>query len=192
MPEVLICDWNGTLIGYSNEKPLLESLASDIYKSSIPSDLLRILRMSMARPKLKKLLDRWYKEKGIDFVVETYRIFNENVINGISTDRLYKYIDNYANSAQIQQQLDNRLLDIVKAWYQSGKVTGIFSAACACGIERILRVADYFQYIDFVEANGITRTEDIANGIEINIFGHKRAHRFQEDSVISVEFARFH
>ena len=32
----IICDWNGTLIEYRDEKPILERVARDLFKASIP------------------------------------------------------------------------------------------------------------------------------------------------------------
>ncbi len=34
--HAIICDWNGTVIEYRDEKPILESIATDLFKASIP------------------------------------------------------------------------------------------------------------------------------------------------------------
>ena len=35
-PDTIICDWNGTLIEYPDERPVLENTARDVFRASFP------------------------------------------------------------------------------------------------------------------------------------------------------------
>jgi hypothetical protein len=43
--NTIICDWNGTLIAYRDERPVLETMTVDLFKASFPFHPLRRLRI---------------------------------------------------------------------------------------------------------------------------------------------------
>jgi phosphoglycolate phosphatase-like HAD superfamily hydrolase len=51
--KYLICDWNGTLIGFNNEKPLFQAIGKEIFKSALPFNVGRIVRMQKAKEQKK-------------------------------------------------------------------------------------------------------------------------------------------
>ncbi len=172
--DAIICDWNGTLIEYRDERPLLETIAIDVFRASLPFHPFRMTRILKARRQLETL----YREKRLaadfDFVRAMFTIYNEKIINGTPVSIIRRSIEQYANSQLTQQALDHRVLRTVKECHRSGKMTGILSAGYKYGIERVLTVAGYHQYFDFCEADHLK--EGGGRAIEFGLVIYKRKH----------------
>lgn len=171
--DIVICDWNGTIIRDQDERPILESIAVDLFKASIPFHPFRMARILKARRELEKLYREGLQETDFDFVREMSKIYNESIINGLPVPFMRRSVDKYANRQQTQAKLDHRVLRPIRECHQAGKTTGIFSAGYKYGIERILTVAGYNQYFDFCEADHLK--EDGGRAIEfgLNIYKNK-------------------
>ncbi len=171
--NAILCDWNGTVIQYRNESPLLESVAKDLFKASIPLHPLRMARILRAKKELKSLQMEANHEAEYDVVKETFRIYNTKIINGVPASLIRRSVATYAHRRQTQDKLDYRLLRPVKECHQAGKSTGIFSAGYGYGIEMILTVAGYNTYFDFYEADHLCEVSGRAIGFGLNIYKRK-------------------
>jgi len=171
--DAIICDWNGTVIEYRDEKPMLESIATDLFKASIPFHPFRMVRILKARGELETLYREGRRQAEFDFVEEMFRIYNERIINGLPVSFVCRSVDKYANRQQTQAKLDHRVLRPIKERHQGGKTTGIFSAGYKYGIERILTVAGYNEYFDFCEADHLEEEGVRAIEFGLNIYKNK-------------------
>jgi phosphoglycolate phosphatase-like HAD superfamily hydrolase len=171
--EALISDWNGTLIEYRNEVPILESVAIDAFRASIPFHPLRVLRILKARGQLQALRRQGRPETDFDFVKEMFRVFNQMVISGLPISLIRDSFEKYANSPETQSKLDLRLLRLIKEFHEAGKTTGILSAGYHYGIERVLTVAGYRQCFDFFEADEFRGENGRVIEFGLNIYRNK-------------------
>jgi len=175
-PDAVVCDWNGTLIRYRDERPLLESLAIDLFQASLPLHPLRTLRILRARRPLKALYKARRHDQDFDFVVEMFQIYNKHVVNGVPLYHVHRSIERYARSPATQQALDHRLLQALGECSRSGKITGILSAGNAYGIDRTLAAANTRSYFDFCEASQLTHRGGKAIAFELAIYRRKPEH----------------
>jgi phosphoglycolate phosphatase-like HAD superfamily hydrolase len=169
----LICDWNGTLIGFSSEKPLFEAIGKAIYKSAIPFNVPKLIRMQRGKSQMDELGKQWGREKDIGLIQEIFSIFNNSFIEGTPVTKILGYIDKYAVSDFVQGKLQKGLLNIVKEFSLQGKGTAIFSAACKYPIEKVVQNAGYDRYFDFIEADEIHAENGRTIGFGLNIYGRK-------------------
>lgn len=170
--DAIICDWNGTIIAYRNERPILEGIAVDVFKACFPFHPFRMARIFKARRELETLYQEGRRDNEFDFVREMFRVYNERIINGVAVSIIYRSIEKHANKRQTQAKLDHRILRPIKECHQAGKTTGIFSAGYKYGIERILAVAGYDRYFDFCEADRLR--EDDGRAVEFALDVYKR------------------
>lgn len=171
--DALICDWNGTLIEYRDERHLLENIARDLFRAYIPFHPLRMVRILRAKRKLEMLYRERRRDAEFDFVREMFKVYNEKIINGSSASFIYHSIDRYAGEEQIQAKLDHRVLRLIKEYHELGKTTGIFSAGYLYGIRKILAVAGYSQYFDFYEADHLKEDNGLVTEFGLNIYQNK-------------------
>lgn len=169
----VICDWNGTIIEYRDEKPLLESIALDVFWASVPFHPFRMARILWARRELDTLYRGGHRDGEFDFVREMFRVYNRRIIRGVPVSLIHWAVDRYANMEETQAKLDHRVLRSVKKCQQSGKTTGILSAGYKHGIETILRVAGYNGYFDFCQADRLREENGKAIEFGLNIYKNK-------------------
>ena len=168
-PDIIICDWNGTLIEYPDERPVLENTARDVFKASFPFHPFRMARIFRARRELEELYKRGRSNAEADFIRALFRIYNERIIEGMPASVILRSIERYACKRQTQAKLEHRVLRPIRECHKAGKTTGIFSAGYGYGIERILTVAGYAECFDFIEADKLkaNRRESIGFGLDI-------------------------
>lgn len=168
-PDIIICDWNGTLIEYPDERPVLENVARDVFRASFPFHPFRMARILRARKRLEGLYKKGRSEDEPDFIRALFRIYNERIIEGIPASVILNSIDKYARNRETQAKLEQRVLRPIRECHKAGKTTGIFSAGYGYGIEKILAVAGYNACFDFIEADQlkINRSEAIGFGLDI-------------------------
>ena len=171
--QLIICDWNGTLIEDRDEKPLFETVAKDLFKSSTLLHPHRMMRIIKARQELKALYLRSLQETTYDFVKEIYRIYNDKIIKGLASSFIYQSVNRYALRKKVQRKLDYRVLESIKECRQKGISTGILSAGYKYGIEKILEVAGYNKYFDFFKADDLKVINGKAITFELNIYNNK-------------------
>jgi phosphoglycolate phosphatase-like HAD superfamily hydrolase len=172
-PDVIICDWNGTLIEYPDERPVLENTARDVFKASFPFHPLRMTRILRARRELEELYRRGRGKAEAAFIRELFRIYNERIIKGVPVSVILRSIEKYAHKPQTQAKLEYRVLRPIKECHQAGKSTGIFSAGYGHGIERILAAAGYAECFDFIEADKLKENKGKAIEFGLNIYKKK-------------------
>lgn len=172
-PQVVIADWNGTLIEYRDERPVLENVARDIFKASFPFHPFRMGRILRARKELESLYNKGSHNANFDFIRELFRIYNERIINGVPISVILRSVDKYAHKQQTQSKLEHRALRPIRACHQAGKTTGIFSAGYGHGIEKILSVAGYAEDFDFIEADVLKENGGKAIEFGLNIYKRK-------------------
>lgn len=174
-PDVVIADWNGTLIEYPDERPVLENTAMDVFRASFPLHPLRMARILRARKELEALYDKGARNHDFDFIRELFHTYNDRIIRGVPISVILRSIETYAKKQQTQAKLDHRALRPIRVCHEAGKTTGIFSAGYGHGIERILSVAGYAQYFDFIEADVLKENSGKAIEFGLNIYKHKPA-----------------
>ena len=171
--EAIICDWNGTINGDRDERPILERIAVDLFKGSIPFHPFRMARLL----KTKKELDALYREKRheveFDYVIEMFSIYNQKIIKGVPVSFVRRSVENYANRQQTLEKLDYRVLRPVAERHRAGVTTGILSAGYGYGIQAILKAAGYDDCFDFYETNQLTESNGRAIAFELNIYKNK-------------------
>ena len=171
--DAVICDWNGTLIEYRDERPILENIARDLFRASIPFHPFRMVRILRARRKLEMLYREGHREAEFDFVREMFKVYNERIINGSAVSFICRSVDKYANEEQTQAKLDHRVLRLIKECHKLGKTTGVFSAGYEYGIRKILAVAGYSKYFDFYEADHLKENNGWATEFGLSIYKNK-------------------
>jgi len=172
-PDVIICDWNGTLIEYPDERPVLENTARDVFKASFPFHPLRMARIFRARRELEELYKRGRSNAEADFIRALFRVYNERIIEGVPVPVILRSIEKYARKRQTQAKLEYRVLRPIRECHQAGKTTGIFSAGYGYGIEKILAAAGYAECFDFIEADKLKANRGEAIGFGLNIYKKK-------------------
>jgi phosphoglycolate phosphatase-like HAD superfamily hydrolase len=172
-PDFIICDWNGTLIEYPDERPVLENTARDVFKASFPFHPLRMARIFRARRELEELYKRGRSNAEADFIRALFRVYNERIIEGVPVSLILHSIQKYARKPQTQAKLEHRVLRPIRECHQAGKTTGIFSAGYGYGIERILAAAEYAECFDFIEADKLKANRGEAIGFGLNIYKKK-------------------
>jgi hydroxymethylpyrimidine pyrophosphatase-like HAD family hydrolase len=171
--EVIICDWNGTLIEYRDEKPVLENTARDVFKAAFPFHPFKMMRILRARRELERLYQRAQRGNEFDYIREMFKVYNEQIIKGTSVTTILRSIERYASKPQTQAKLDHKVLRPVGERHQAGKTAGIFSAGYGHGIERILAVAGYDKDFDFIEADILKQNGGKAIGFGLDIYKKK-------------------
>jgi phosphoglycolate phosphatase-like HAD superfamily hydrolase len=171
--DVIICDWNGTLIEYPDERPVLENTARDVFKASFPFHPFRMARIFRARRELEELYRRGRSNAEPDFIRALFRIYNERIIEGVPVSVVLSSIAKYARKRQTQAKLEHRVLRPIRECHHAGKTTGIFSAGYEYGIERILAVAGYAECFDFIEADKLKTNRGEAFGFGLDIYKRK-------------------
>ena len=172
-PDVVICDWNGTLIEYRDERPVLDNTARDIFKASFPFHPLRMARILRARKELENLYTKGARNHDFDFIRELFHTYNDRIIKGVPVSWVLRSIEDYAHKPQTQAKLEHRVLRPIKECRQAGKATGIFSAGYSHGIERILAAAGYAECFDFIEADKLKENKGKAIEFGLNIYKRK-------------------
>lgn len=171
--DTIISDWNGTIIKNRDEKPILETIAIDLFKASIPFHLVRAARLLNVRAELQSLYWQGRQDTEFDFVEEMFKIYNRGVINGLPISFIHRSVDRYAARRETQQILDRRILRPIRFCHQRGKTTGILSSGYGYGIDRVLTVAGYRHYFDFREANAFKHKGGRAIEFLLNIYKNK-------------------
>jgi len=171
--DVIICDWNGTLIEYPDERPVLENTARDVFKASFPFHPFRMARIFRARRELEELYKRGRSNAEADFIRALFRVYNERIIEGVPVSVILRSIERYARKQQTQAKLELRVLRPIRECHQAGKTTGIFSAGYGYGIEKILAVGGYAECFDFIEADKFKTSRGEAIGFGLDIYKKK-------------------
>ncbi|RLC93791.1 MAG: hypothetical protein DRI40_08320 [Chloroflexi bacterium] len=172
--DAIICDWNGTIIEDRDEKPILESIAVDVFKASVPWHPARMARILKARRRLQALYKEKQRDAEFDFVIEMFRVYNDGVVRGLPVSLIHRAVQTYARKPETQAKLDHRLLRSVARCRQLVKLTGILSAGYEYGIKSILTAAGYANCFDFVEANQLREYSGKAFGFQLDIYTNKR------------------
>ena len=171
--KAIICDWNGTITAYRDEKPLMEAIAKDILRASIPFHPLKMARILRSRGKLAALYDEKRQDDNFDYVVEMFKIFNKRIIKGTSVSLITDSVERYANRPETQSELDHRILRAIKGCHQAGKTTAILSAGYRYGIERILQAAGFQNNFDLFEGDTLKVRDGRAVEFELKLYKRK-------------------
>ena len=173
--EAVISDWNGTIIDYRDEKPILEAVAVGVFRKSLPFHPSRMVRILKAHHGLRKLYAEKRRDGDFDFVKEMFRLYNHRIIRGLPVSLVYGAVEEYARKSRTQSMLDFRMLRCLKECHDAGMTAGIFSAGFRYGIESILRFAGYSRAFDFCEADDLEENDGKALGFPLKIYRNKAA-----------------
>ena len=174
--DTIISDWNGTITKDDDEKAILETIAKDLFKASIPLHLVRAARLLNVRAELEDLYWQGNQDTEFDFATEMFKIYNPQVIDGLPLSFIHRSVNRYAARKETQYKLDRRILRPIHSFHQGGKVTGILSSGYGYGIDRILSVAGFRRCFDFRIANSFKREGGRATAFILKIYKNK--HQF--------------
>jgi phosphoglycolate phosphatase-like HAD superfamily hydrolase len=171
--DAIISDWNGTIVGYRDEKPILRSIARGIFRSSVPFHPMGIVTILRAQRELESLYAEGRREGDFDYIREMFRVFNGRIVAGVPVALIRRLVDRYAAEPGTQGEIDLRVLRPVREAHQAGKVTGVFSAGYRYGIERILTAVGFHDDFDFYEADDLREENGKAVEFTLNIYRNK-------------------
>jgi len=154
--EIIISDWNGTLIEDRDEALILEFIGRGLIKGSLPFHPIRFLRLIKAWHQLEALSD------GFELLADGYNIetlkqmhqISSRVLQGVEIDSITRRVNLYA--ADAAKRLEERMLRPIQEVHREGKQAGILSIGYRYGIDRILSAGGYGEVFDFIEANDLT------------------------------------
>ncbi|MBE0416127.1 MAG: hypothetical protein IBX36_06285 [Dehalococcoidia bacterium] len=171
--DTIISDWNGTIIKDRDERSILENIALDLFRASIPFHIFRMAHLLKTRRELERLYRQRRQDADFDFVSEMFSIYNRKVINGLPISFIHRSVDRYAAKKETQDKLDWRVLRPIAERHEAGKTTGIFSAGYGYGIDRILTVAGFRGCFDFREADSLKQEGERAIEFLLSIYKNK-------------------
>ena len=171
--DTIISDWNGTITKDNDEKAILETIAKDLFKASIPFHLARAARLLNVRAELETLYWQGSQDAEFDFATEMFKIYNSHVINGLPISFIHRSVNRYATRKETQYKLDRRILRPIRSFHQGGKATGILSSGYGYGIDRILSVVGFRRCFDFRIANSIKQEGGRATEFLLKIYRNK-------------------
>ena len=171
--DTIISDWNRTITRDRDEKPLLKTIAVDLFKASIPFHFIRAARLLNVRAELESLYWQGRQDAEFDFVREMFTIYNRKIINGLPISFIHRSVNRYAARRETQHKLDRRILRLIRSRHQGGKTTGILSAGYGYGIDRVLTVAGFRRHFDFLIANSFKQEGGRATEFLLNIYKNK-------------------
>jgi len=94
--DTIISDWNGTITTDRDEKPILEIIAVDLFKASIPFHFIRAARLLNIRAELESLYWQGRQDAEFDFVREMFKIYNRKIIYGLPISFIHRAVNRYA------------------------------------------------------------------------------------------------
>jgi len=171
--DVIICDWNGTLISSRDEKGIMASIAVDYAKASFPLHPAHLIRLLKVQRKLNALYKERRRDEDFDYVIEMFRVFNAHIVNGLPADFVKHSIERNASQEKTLDKLDYRLLQIIDRCHKSGRMTGILPAGFTCNIQATLKAAGFDSSFDFYEANSLKQEKGKAIGFDLSIYRKK-------------------
>ena len=174
--DTIISDWNGTITKDNDEKAILETIAKDLFKASIPLHLGRAARLLNVRAELETVYWQRGQDTEFDFATEMFKLYNPHVIYGLPISFIHRSVSRYATRRETQYKLDRRILRPIHSFHQAGKATGILSSGYGYGIDRILSVAGFRRCFDFRIANSFK--QEGGRAIEFLLKIYKNKHQF--------------
>ncbi len=153
--EIIISDWNGTLIEDRDEALIFGFIGRGLVKDSLPFHPLRFLRLIKAKRQLEALPDG-FELLADGYNIETLKQMHQicsRVLQGVEIDSITRRVNLYASDAS--KRLEERMLRPIQEMHRQGKQTGILSIGYRYGIGRILSVGGYGEVFDFIEANDL-------------------------------------
>jgi len=171
--DVIISDWNGTLISSRDEKGIMQSIAMDYARDSLPLRLSHLSRLFKVQRMLNDLYKEGRRDEEFDYVIEMFRIFNEHIVRDLPVEFVTRSIERNALRKETLDKLDYRLLNIIKRCHDAGKMTGILSAGFVENISAVLQNVGHGFTFDFYEANILQQQKGKAIGFDLSIYRKK-------------------
>lgn len=174
MLRAVICDWNRTLLRDEYEIEFFRGLARCAARNFLGGlNLTRLYRLWGAKKRCEALYRRTtgvreaFQKGTFETILE---LMNRAVIKGFPTEKLDRYLLDYA--AEAQYRLDHRLLNpLVKAQRERGVLLGIISSGCDIAIMQTLRASSCS--FDIVRANCFQRNGDQIEAFALDIYENK-------------------
>ena len=171
--DTIISDWNGTITKDNDEKAILETIAKDLFKASIPFHLGRAARLLTVREELETLYWQGSRDAKFDYATEMFKVYNSHVIYGLPISFIHRSVNRYAARKETQCKLDRRILRPIRSFHERGKTTGILSSGYGYGIDRILSTVGFRRCFDFRIANSIKQEDGRATEFLLKIYKNK-------------------
>jgi hypothetical protein len=201
MPRVAVSDWNGTLVEYPDEKPILEYVGLEMLVRSLPfflvkkllkgkKDQLEIateideslgsgwrfhpmnaLELNNAKSELNALYKDGKGGDDFEFAEEMFKIYNDKVIVGVPPEYIHESIKRFATKVS-GQKLNRDMLEAFKELDSLG--FHVLSKGIYHGISEILDSGGYADLFASVTANPIIYdSAGNVDHIELDIWGDK-------------------
>jgi len=182
--KYVVCDWNGTLFEPPTDEGLNKAIAYKKLSTSVwdtifgriwkVADIISLLR---SRKDIKKRLADY--KSGRCPITEVYQPFNEHVVRGMPESdvvvAMYSYVEKLLKAANLEVGLVDRRITWPLRQLEHKHRRGILSTSQKRSIRYALTLdhnPDLFLSEDMV-ANTIDRSDGIANGLTLDIYGHK-------------------
>jgi phosphoserine phosphatase len=165
------------LIRYTDEFRLYSKIAADLGKAQcwhkIPIHPFRLFQLLKIKGRLDKLYKLGKEGKESDYVEKMYKVFNKEVIAGLSTYFIHQSADSYAKEAC--KQLDSKILRPLQELRKQGRRMGILSAGYKYGIRITLKEAHYEDVFDVedIVAENLKEDKGKAIGFPLDIYKNK-------------------
>ncbi len=175
-PELIVSDWNRTLIEDTDDKPVLKQIAMDELGHCGKRPWLwdRVVKLYMTKKKLEKMTAQYSDdpESQAELLRATYELYNTRVLDGMPLERIGRSVKKYGTGAR--DRLDEETLDGLICCKQSGIVTGILTSAFHDGVVATLGKLVAEHDFAFIYASMMKNNPDgTAKGIELQNYDNK-------------------
>ena len=126
--EIIISDWNGTLIEDRDEIPIVQFVGRRLLKDSIPFHPVRFLRMIQAKRQMEALSKGVHQSSGL-YSMETLkqlRQISNRILQGVEMDSILRSVNLYAPHAS--KRLEKRILRPIEEMHRRGRQAGILAS----------------------------------------------------------------
>jgi len=183
-PELIVSDWNGTLITDMDDKPVLKQIGIDELAYCAKRLWLwgRAWNLAILKGRLEKMAAQYRDDpqSQAELLHATYDLFNREVINGMPMDRVVCSVDRYAEGAA--RRLDTAFYEMLEARRSLHVPAGIHTAAYRLGVMATLNIiapssrTDSRSRVSWVSGSTMEtdKTGDIARRILLKNHDNKR------------------
>ncbi|MFH1420837.1 MAG: hypothetical protein ABIG30_02610 [Candidatus Aenigmatarchaeota archaeon] len=183
-PELIVSDWNGTLITDLDDKAVLKQIGMDELKHSAlrPRRWGRVKHLFDTKKQLETLVAKYRSDRQAkgDLLRDTLEIYNREVIDGMPMRRISISLDRYA--AKAVERLDAAFLEFCDA-ANCLQEASILTSAYESGVRAVVHIAGhrypnslFLKQPLFISGSVMLTTDwtgDVAKGLELRNYHDK-------------------
>lgn len=174
--ELIVSDWNRTLIEDTDDKPVLKQIAMDELRRCGKRPWLwgRVAKLYMTKRKLERMTAEYSDdpESQAELLRATYELYNTRVLDGMPLERIGRSVKEYGTEAR--ERLDEQTFSDLVCCKQSGIGIVILTSAFHDGVVATLGKQTAEHDFDFIYASMMKKNPDgTAKGIELHNYDNK-------------------